>query len=56
MYQYLDDPYAIASFSRTKIAVETNLVFHSQSYPFPPFQCDDWAGSDRALKRNSDRH
>ncbi|MBD1931786.1 MULTISPECIES: hypothetical protein [Cyanophyceae] len=39
---------------RSRFFVETNLVFHSQSYPFPPFQRNDWAGSDRPLKKDSD--
>ncbi|MEG3925014.1 MULTISPECIES: hypothetical protein [unclassified Microcoleus] len=35
--------------------VQPNKFFHSQSYPFPPFQCDDYTDSDRPSRTKGDR-
>ncbi|MEG3971930.1 hypothetical protein QUA00_30565 [Microcoleus sp. T2B6] len=35
--------------------MQPNKFFHSQSYPFPPFQSDDSTESDRPSRIKSDR-
>ena len=32
-----------------------NIFFHSQSYPFPPCQCDDCTNSDRLIATPAER-